>query len=154
MHENLARMQQQATVICGDATQPAQWLKQLSESAVQFDRILLDAPCSATGVIRRHPDIKWLRQASDISALVALQKQILQALWTVLKPNGILLYATCSVLPEENALQIEQFLTNNVDAKLEPLPFTAVEGSVGYQFLPTENGGDGFYYAKLRKVVS
>lgn len=154
VHENLARMQQQATVICGDATQPAQWLKQLSESAVQFDRILLDAPCSATGVIRRHPDIKWLRQASDISALVALQKQILQALWTVLKPNGILLYATCSVLPEENALQIEQFLTNNVDAKLEPLPFTAVEGSVGYQFLPTENGGDGFYYAKLRKVVS
>ncbi|MGC6358910.1 16S rRNA (cytosine(967)-C(5))-methyltransferase RsmB [Bisgaard Taxon 45] len=154
VHENLARMQQHALVLCGDATQPAQWLKQISESAVQFDRILLDAPCSATGVIRRHPDIKWLRQESDINALVALQKQILQALWSVLKPNGILLYATCSVLPEENALQIEQFLTNHLDAKLEPLPFNAVEGSVGYQFLPTENGGDGFYYVKLRKVVS
>ncbi|WP_101776322.1 16S rRNA (cytosine(967)-C(5))-methyltransferase RsmB [Pasteurella oralis] len=157
VHENLARMQQSATVICGDASQPAQWLEQVGivagKSAVQFDRILLDAPCSATGVIRRHPDIKWLRQESDIEQLVLLQAQILQALWAILKPNGTLLYATCSVLPEENALQIGQFLQDNVDAKLEQLPFASTESAVGFQFIPTENGGDGFYYAKLRKVV-
>ncbi|WP_424406870.1 16S rRNA (cytosine(967)-C(5))-methyltransferase RsmB [Pasteurella sp. PK-2025] len=153
VHENLARMQQQATVICGDATQPEQWLKQLSESAVQFDRILLDAPCSATGVIRRHPDIKWLRQDADIDQLVQLQAKILDALWKLLKPNGVLLYATCSVLPEENALQIEQFLKRNADAKLTPLPFDLPENAIGMQFLPTENGGDGFYYAKLEKQI-
>ncbi|SPY38364.1 ribosomal RNA small subunit methyltransferase B [Pasteurella canis] len=156
VHENLARMQQSATVICGDASQPTQWLEKINittdKSAVQFDRILLDAPCSATGVIRRHPDIKWLRQESDIEQLVLLQAQILQALWAILKPNGTLLYATCSVLPEENALQIEQFLQENVDAKLEKLPFASTENTIGFQFIPTENGGDGFYYAKLRKV--
>lgn len=152
VYENLARMQQKAQVICGDATHPEQWLSQISESAVQFDRILLDAPCSATGVIRRHPDIKWLRQDTDISQLVQLQSQILQALWALLKPNGTLLYATCSVLPEENALQIEQFLQNNADAKLEPLPFDLPDSAIGVQFLPKENGGDGFYYAKLKKL--
>lgn len=98
--ENLARMQQQATVICGDAT-TAGMVKKLGKSAVRFDRILLDAPCSATGVIRRHPDIKWLRKETDIDQLVALQEQILHGLWQYLKPNGVLLYATCSVLAEE-----------------------------------------------------
>lgn len=152
VYENLTRMQQKAQVICGDATQPEQWLSQISDSAVQFDRILLDAPCSATGVIRRHPDIKWLRQDADIPQLVQLQSQILQALWALLKPSGTLLYATCSVLPEENALQIEQFLQNNADAKLEPLPFDLPDSAIGVQFLPKENGGDGFYYAKLKKL--
>lgn len=84
--ENLARMQQQATVICGDATQPQEWLAKLGKSAVRFDRILLDAPCSATGVIRRHPDIKWLRKETDIDQLVALQEQILHGLWQYLNP--------------------------------------------------------------------
>ncbi|AKD38398.1 16S rRNA methyltransferase B [Pasteurella multocida subsp. multocida OH4807] len=154
VHENLARMQQTAIVICGDASQPSQWLDQVCESAVQFDRILLDAPCSATGVIRRHPDIKWLRQETDIEQLVQLQAQILQALWAILKPNGVLLYATCSILPEENKFQIERFLSKHSDAKLEDLPFSAAEQNLGFQFIPTENGGDGFYYAKLRKIPS
>ena len=159
--ENLDRMQQQATVVCGDATQPEQWLEKIdfaamglevkSKSAVQFDRILLDAPCSATGVIRRHPDIKWLRQETDIAPLVQLQGQILEALWVKLKPEGILVYATCSLLPEENSQQIQHFLAKHTDAKLEPLPF-ANNDEIGHQFVPTEQGGDGFYYAKLRKI--
>ncbi|WP_386697554.1 16S rRNA (cytosine(967)-C(5))-methyltransferase RsmB [Lonepinella sp. MS14436] len=158
VEENLARLQQKALVICGDASQPEQWLPQVAKSiigkqtVVQFDRILLDAPCSATGVIRRHPDIKWLRQENDIDQLVQLQKKILTALWAKLKPNGILLYATCSVLPEENNQQITQFLIENRDAKLEALPFDQIDGEIGMQFLSTELGGDGFYYAKLRKI--
>ena len=159
VRENLARLQQKALVICGDATEPHTWLPDVAEqiigrkSAVQFDRILLDAPCSATGVIRRHPDIKWLRQENDIAQLVALQQQILTALWATLKPNGILLYATCSLLPEENSQQIMRFLAETPNAKLEPLPFSQQESAVGFQFLPTESGGDGFYYAKLRKLA-
>ncbi|WP_410677965.1 16S rRNA (cytosine(967)-C(5))-methyltransferase RsmB [Avibacterium paragallinarum] len=159
VEENLARMGQNALVICGDASQPEQWLAQIhdylnldltQQSAVQFDRILLDAPCSATGVIRRHPDIKWLRKESDIAPLVALQKAILNALWQRLKPNGILLYATCSLLPEENSQQIAEFLHQHPEAQLMPLPFPQQENA-GHQFFPQQNGGDGFYYAKLRK---
>ena len=99
--ENLARLNLQATVIHGDASKPDDWW-----TGEQFDRILCDAPCSATGVIRRHPDIRWLRRDSDISELVSLQKNILNALWKKLKPGGVLLYATCSILPDENDLQI------------------------------------------------
>ncbi|MCW9717198.1 16S rRNA (cytosine(967)-C(5))-methyltransferase RsmB [Avibacterium sp. 21-599] len=154
VEENLARMGQKALVICGDASQPEQWLSQIQqqfgESAVQFDRILLDAPCSATGVIRRHPDIKWLRKESDIAPLVALQKAILTALWQRLKPNGVLLYATCSLLPEENSAQITDFLQQHPEAELMPLPFPE-QTQAGHQFFPQENGGDGFYYAKLVK---
>ncbi|MDU8925492.1 16S rRNA (cytosine(967)-C(5))-methyltransferase RsmB [Pasteurellaceae bacterium LIM206] len=160
VNENLARMRQTALIICGDAAQPADWLPQVAaefgrdkQSAVLFDRILLDAPCSATGVIRRHPDIKWLRKEEDIAQLVALQKHILHALWTTLKPGGIMLYATCSILPEENSQQIADFLTAHKDARPEPLPFEDCENAIGHQFFPTENGGDGFYYAKLRKVT-
>lgn len=155
VEENLARLNQQAMVVCGDATQPDEWLAEIGKSAVQFDRILLDAPCSATGVIRRHPDIKWLRQETDIAQLTLLQKNILQALWAKLKPNGILLYATCSVLPEENDEQIRRFLSEHSNAELLPLPFEEVvnddKSAVGFQFIPQEKGGDGFYYAKLRK---
>lgn len=151
--ENLARLQQKATVICGDASQPETWMPDIqSENKQQFDKILLDAPCSATGVIRRHPDIKWLRQESDIEQLVSLQASILEALWKQLKPNGVLLYATCSVLPQENADQIRHFLQAHNDAELLSLPFEQKEGEIGKQFLPTEQGGDGFYYAKLRKI--
>lgn len=152
VRENLHRLKQQAKVICADASQPDSWLEQAT-AGKKFDRILLDAPCSATGVIRRHPDIKWLRKATDIQPLVQLQQQILTALWTVLKPNGILLYATCSLLPEENQQQIEQFLQQQPDAQLEPLPFatTQTNGNIGIQFIPESTGGDGFYYAKLRK---
>lgn len=147
VEENLKRLNQTATVICGDASQPEQWLEQ----NVMFDRILLDAPCSATGVIRRHPDIKWLRQENDIVELVALQQRILKALWQRLKPNGTLLYATCSILPEENREQIEHFLEQTPNAQLEPMQFHA-ETVLYKQFLPQQAGGDGFFYAKLRKV--
>ncbi len=110
VEENLARLNQQAIVVCGDASKPDEWLAEIGKSAVKFDRILPDAPCSATGVIRRHPDIKWLRKETDIAQLVELQKKILSALWEKLNPNGVLLYATCSVLPEENGEQIQAFL--------------------------------------------
>jgi 16S rRNA (cytosine967-C5)-methyltransferase len=116
-----------------------------------FDQILLDAPCSATGVIRRHPDIKLLRKPKDITALVALQKQILNNLWTLLKPNGILLYATCSILKAENELQIADFLSTHQDAQAINIDLDwGIQTSIGKQQLP--NGEfDGFYYAKLRK---
>ncbi|MFD0965618.1 16S rRNA (cytosine(967)-C(5))-methyltransferase RsmB [Seminibacterium arietis] len=157
VNQNLQRLQQTALVIQGDATNPTSWLNQvtdfLGESAVQFDKILLDAPCSATGIIRRHPDIKWLRRDQDIEELVQLQKQILTTLWSLLKEGGVLLYATCSVLQEENHQQISAFLQSQSDAILEPLLFPLQENMLGYQFFPTENSGDGFYYAKLRKRV-
>lgn len=136
--ENLTRLKQQAEVKVGDGRYPEQWLDQHQ----QFDRILLDAPCSATGVIRRHPDIKWLRRDSDIAELVTLQAEILTNIWPYLKTGGILVYATCSVLPDENIRQIEQFLSVQKNAQLigEPL-----------QFLPALDSGDGFFYAKLTK---
>lgn len=151
VEENLQRLNQNAIVVCGDATKPDEWLTKIDKSAVKFDRILLDAPCSATGVIRRHPDIKWLRQETDITQLVELQNKILNALWDKLKPNGILLYATCSVLPDENAEQIRAFLSQHPEAELLPLPFPQLENAIGFQCLPTPLGGDGFYYAKLCK---
>ena len=114
----------------------------------QFDRILLDAPCSATGVIRRHPDIKWLRRDRDIDELAALQREILAAIWPRLKSGGTLLYATCSVLPQENQQQIEAFLATHDDAVPQALP----QGQLnGWQVFPAIDGGDGFFYAKLMK---
>jgi 16S rRNA (cytosine967-C5)-methyltransferase len=118
-----------------------------------FDRILCDAPCSATGVIRRHPDIKLLRQQKDISANAALQRQMLNALWPLLKRDGVLLYVTCSILPEENASVIKNFLSLHEDAQLWQfeLPMGAA-AEVGWQILPNNvDNCDGFYYARLRK---
>ncbi|WP_281559027.1 16S rRNA (cytosine(967)-C(5))-methyltransferase RsmB [Thalassomonas sp. RHCl1] len=144
--ENLERLKLEAKVIAADAADPgAWWDKQL------FDRILLDAPCSGTGVIRRHPDIKWLRKASDIPALTVLQQQILKNIWSLLKPGGTLIYATCSILPEENKEQIKQFLAENNDAELIPLPEAGDNAEPGWQILPGDSGMDGFYYAKLMK---
>ena len=151
VEEKLERLNQQAIVVGGDAAKPDKWLAEIGKSEVVFDKILLDAPCSATGVIRRHPDIKWLRQETDIAQLAELQKKILHALWAKLKPNGILLYATCSVLPEENHDQIQGFLNEQADAELLPLPFSDDKSAVGFQFIPQASGGDGFYYAKLCK---
>ena len=147
--ENLSRLGQEAKIICGDASQPNQWL----EDDEMFDRILLDAPCSATGVIRRHPDIKWLRKESDIDELVQLQAKILSALWQRLKPNGVLLYATCSILPEENSLQIQRFVEQTQDAMLVEMDLGG-EKVFEKQFFPSEKGGDGFFYAKLVKKVN
>ncbi|MGR6980301.1 16S rRNA (cytosine(967)-C(5))-methyltransferase RsmB [Testudinibacter sp. P27/CKL/0425] len=145
--DNLQRLNQHAEVVCGDATQPESWLA----DEVMFDRILLDAPCSATGVIRRHPDIKWLRQAQDIDALSQLQQQILTALWQRLKVGGTLVYATCSILKQENQQQIDTFLANTANAEL--LTILTQSQPNGQQFLPDVDGGDGFYYAKLRKTA-
>ncbi|MFT6984769.1 MAG: 16S rRNA (cytosine967-C5)-methyltransferase [Psychromonas sp.] len=148
VHENLQRLQLSATVIHGDASQPDSWW-----SGELFDRILCDAPCSATGVIRRHPDIRWLRRDSDIADLVALQKSILTALWDKLKPGGVLLYATCSILPDENELQIQSFLQSRSDATLIELSGQYNSRGEGRQLLPNEDGMDGFYYAKLHKSL-
>ena len=145
VQENLTRIGLDANLICGDATDPDTWW-----DGQLFDRILLDAPCSATGVIRRHPDIKWLRKADDINVLVELQAQILKKMWSLLKPGGTLLYATCSVLPEENNQQIERFLNTQADASLVKLP--EYQGNIGWQLLPGEQDMDGFYYAKLVKA--
>lgn len=120
-----------------------------------FDRILIDAPCSGSGVIRRHPDIKLLRTAEDIPALVARQRALLASLWPILKPGGTLVYTTCSVLPAENAHQIEHFLQAHDDAQITPCPWPKIKhghcATTGEQWLPQPGGADGFYYAKLRK---
>ncbi len=145
--ENLERLNLTANVITGDASQTENWWQ-----GEQFDRILLDAPCSGTGVIRRHPDIKWLRKAPDIDALVLLQQQILHSIWALLKPGGTLLYATCSVLPEENSEQIKRFIEQATDANL--VSVTETSDSIGWQLLPGEQNMDGFYYALLSKPIS
>ncbi|MDF3054532.1 MAG: rRNA methyltransferase [Gammaproteobacteria bacterium] len=117
-----------------------------------FDRILLDAPCSATGVIRRHPDIKLLRKATDIPRLAEQQFDLLNALWETLAPNGLLLYATCSVLQQENSEVVQRFLAEHEDAKeVKILSEWGVSCEVGKQILTGDMDGDGFYYAKLRK---
>lgn len=146
--ENLLRLDHKADLISGDASQPELWW-----DGRQFDRILLDAPCSATGVIRRHPDIKWLRKSADIEVLVDLQRKILAAIWPLLKPGGTLLYATCSILAAENQLQISNFLQQYTDAKLSPIAESETSENPGVQILPGEGQMDGFYYARLLKSV-
>lgn len=143
VEENLTRLNLAAKVITADAASQDWWDGKL------FDRILLDAPCSGTGVIRRHPDIKWLRKADDIEKLVVLQQQILKNIWSLLKPGGTLLYATCSILPEENSQQIQQFISENNNAKLVTIGEN--DKDIGWQILPNEQSMDGFYYAKLEK---
>ena len=147
VNENLQRLKLQADVVVGDASQVGEWGK-----GKIFDRILVDAPCSALGVIRRHPDIKVLRRETDIDALEDIQQQILKTAWGLVAPEGILVYATCSVLKQENEEQVEKFLSNHPDA-MEVL----IEGEwgvkrpFGRQVLTGDNGMDGFYYAKLVK---
>jgi len=145
--ENLQRLKLQAKVVAGDATQPDAWV-----NGQTFDRILVDAPCSAIGVIRRHPDIKVLRRESDISALQAIQQQILCAAWELLDPGGVLLYVTCSVLKQENERQVETFLTKHQDALEESIEADwGIKREFGRQVLTGDSGMDGFYYAKLLK---
>lgn len=122
---------------------------------LKFDRILLDAPCSATGVIRRHPDIKALRLANDIASLAQLQQTLLQRLWTHLKPGGRLVYATCSIFPQENSNNIEKFLATQADARECKISADwGIEQTCGRQLLPQPQGHDGFYYAVLEKTGS
>lgn len=148
LNENLNRLQLSATTCSGDAVQPTLWWDQQP-----FDRILLDAPCSASGVIRRHPDIKLLRRTEDLSHLTQTQAQILSALWPLLKPGGMLLYATCSVLQQENSQQIQRFLATHADARLIPIKADwGHDQKAGRQILPGEDGMDGFFYACIHKA--
>jgi len=147
VQENLDRLHLQCGLLTADATDPASWW-----DGQPFDRILLDAPCTAVGVIRRHPEIRHLRLADQAAEAARLQQQLLQKLWPLLTPGGMLLYATCSVLQDENSNQIKQFLASHHDA--EEIPINARWGRVtehGRQILPGDHDMDGFYYARLRK---
>ncbi len=155
VRENHERLGRDATITVADASNPERWW-----DGTPFDAILLDAPCSATGVIRRHPDIKLLRRATDIDKLGALQGAILGALWPLLAPGGRLLYVTCSVLTAENDGVIHEFLEANGDAEEDPLlPNNNIRDlmrrkACGYQVLPGTADMDGFYFACLEKKVS
>lgn len=147
VEDNLQRLQLNATLVCADASDIHAWW-----DGKLFDRILLDAPCSASGVIRRHPDIKLLRRASDIPVLAEEQNQLLNSLWQTLKSGGILLYATCSIFHEENDMVLKEFLASHPDAQEEKiLADWGKECAVGRQILPGMHNMDGFYYARLRK---
>ncbi len=149
VQDNLERLGFSAELIAGDAADTGSWW-----DGEAFDQILLDAPCSATGVIRRNPDIKLHRQASDIPALAATQHQLLTALWPTLKPGGRLLYATCSIMPAENDAVISQFLAEEATARHVPIDGDwGIERSLGRQLLPEVGGHDGFYYALLEKTA-
>ena len=146
--ENFQRLNLQASVIVGDAANPEEWW-----DGKPFERILLDAPCSALGVIRRHPDIKLLRRVEDIVQLQALQKKILQAIWPLLAPGGLMVYATCSILKEENERQIQVFLAEHRDAVELPIDADwGVARVCGRQIFTGESAMDGFYYACISKL--
>ncbi len=150
VRENLARLGLNAELIAADGRDTATWW-----DGKPFQRILLDAPCSATGVIRRHPDIKLTRQPDDIAALAVLQGELLDALWPTLEVGGILLYATCSTLPTENTEVIQAFLARTSGARELDLATTAgIKQPHGRQLLAQEGGHDGFYYAKLIKIAA
>jgi 16S rRNA (cytosine967-C5)-methyltransferase len=147
IRENLVRLHLDCGLRVGDAGEPAAWWK-----GKPFERILLDAPCSATGVIRRHPDIKLHRRADDIPALAQQQRKLLDALWPLLQSGGRLLYATCSILRAENENVIGAFLRGHPDAESPPIELPAGRAAgAGWQLLPGDGGLDGMYYAVLQK---
>ena len=143
VEQNLRRLGLKAECLVGDAAEPQKWW-----DGKPFQRILADVPCSASGVVRRHPDIKWLRRESDIAQFAAQQASILDALWRCLEQGGKLLYVTCSVFAEENSRQVAAFLQRHADAELLPLPGRA---EPDLQLLPDQEH-DGFYYALLAKL--
>ncbi len=147
LHENLARLGLNAKVICDDASAPDSWW-----DGQAFDRILLDAPCSATGVIRRNPDIKILRTSEEIARLAQLQLLLIQRLWPTLAPGGRLVYATCSVLKQENERIVKRFVAQQADAEHIPIEANwGQQAEFGRQLFPTPDSHDGFYYAVLSK---
>ncbi|MEG3080697.1 16S rRNA (cytosine(967)-C(5))-methyltransferase RsmB [Halomonas sp. 5021] len=148
--DSLSRLGLTADLQHADATQRDWW------NGTPYDAILLDAPCSGTGVIRRHPDIKKLRRPDDIGKLATLQRQLLDNLWAMLRPGGTLLYATCSVLPEENADQIEAFLARTPDAVVTTPDDVAwgMPSGQGRQLFPEVSSHDGFFYARLEKQAA
>jgi 16S rRNA (cytosine967-C5)-methyltransferase len=154
VRENLARLRhdtRRVDVVRGDAADPRGWW-----DARPFDRILADVPCTASGVVRRHPDGKWLRRETDVAAFAATQDRIVEALWPLLAPGGKLLYATCSVFAEENEARMAAFTARHPDALRETLMLPADAAHAGGQLLPSAEGAghnqDGFYYALLRKA--
>ena len=148
MQDAFVRLKLDIEAAAADATRPDTWW-----DGVPFDAILLDAPCSATGIVRRQPDVLLHRRETDIAALVDAQAMLLDAAWPMLAAGGTLLYATCSILREENAAQVEAFLARTADAALEPLEAGfGHDTAFGAQRLPGEAGMDGFFYARLRKA--
>lgn len=149
VRDNLHRLGLQASCIQGDLLQPDTWW-----DGISFDRILLDAPCSATGVIRRHPDIKILRTHEAVKAITNIQASLLEILWPLLKPGGLLVYATCSLLPVENADQIKIFAEKNTDCQIKMIdkPWGLWTG-YGRQILPGDHNMDGFFYSVLEKCT-
>lgn len=148
MQDTFARLGLEVDTRAADATQPADWW-----DGTAFDAVLIDAPCSATGIVRRQPDVLLHRRDTDIAALNKIQSNLLDALWPVLAPGGTLLYATCSILRAENAEQVEAFLARTTDAVLEPLDAGfGRDSGFGSQRLPGELDMDGFFQARLRKA--
>lgn len=145
----LARLGLHATVLAADAAHPAAWW-----DGQPFDRILLDAPCTASGIVRRHPDIPWLRRPGDVDQLALVQARLLRSLWPLLRQGGRLLYCTCSVFRAEGSTQIETFLAHNTDAVLLPSPGHLLPGERPNPGGLPDNGGldhDGFFFALLEK---
>jgi 16S rRNA (cytosine967-C5)-methyltransferase len=154
VRENLERLRlpgERVGLVVGDASAPASWW-----DARSYDRILADVPCTASGIVRRHPDGKWLRRASDVAAFAAQQRALLDALWGCLAPGGTLVYATCSVFVEENEAQAEGFAARTPGALRESLSFAPEVDARGGQLLPSLPGArhnqDGFFYARFRKA--
>jgi 16S rRNA (cytosine967-C5)-methyltransferase len=151
MEDNLKRLQLQAQVKVADAGKTAAWW-----DGQAFDAILLDAPCTASGIVRRHPDIPWLRRASDLPGLAKQQRQLLEALWPLLKPGGRMLYCTCSVFDQEGAAQIQAFLARNTQARMLSAPMQLMPGLASQSLEVSDNGAcehDGFFYALLERRV-
>jgi 16S rRNA (cytosine967-C5)-methyltransferase len=150
IHDNLRRLGLVAEVQCADAARTTGWW-----DGRAFDAILLDAPCTASGIVRRHPDVRWLRRASDVEQLVGIQRQLLEALWPLLKPGGRLVYCTCSVFKAEGTDQVAAFLGRHTDAVLQPSPGHLRPGTVTAEgeFHDNVSGGyDGFFYARIDKA--
>jgi 16S rRNA (cytosine967-C5)-methyltransferase len=149
IRQNLARLGLEAQVLIADAARPHEWW-----DGQLFDGILLDAPCTASGIVRRHPDVRWLRRESDIAQLAELQKKLLQALWKLLRPGGRMVYCTCSLFLAEGSSQVETFLTHNTDALMLPSAGHLIpQKGAFFQAVPDNQpcDYDGFYYALLQK---
>jgi 16S rRNA (cytosine967-C5)-methyltransferase len=149
IHQNLQRLGLTAQVVAADAGQPVSWW-----DGVMFDAILLDAPCTASGIVRRHPDVRWLRRTTDSEQLARIQAMLLKALWPLVKPGGRLLYCTCSIFRAEGDQTVQAFLQRNTDALMQPSPGHLIPGQPPFG-LPVEDNPlgehDGFYYALLEK---
>lgn len=149
IEQTLQRLGLQAKVVTADAGQPKQWW-----DGVLFDAILLDAPCTASGIVRRHPDVRWLRRESDVAQLAAQQRRLLETLWPLLKPGGRMLFCTCSVFKAEGEMQIQTFLARNTQVSLLPSPGHLMPTFAARSDLVPDNetiDHDGFYYALLEK---